>query len=406
MSHESSSSESESSDSVVFSPRAPVDQSTLLQNRYLIKRSLGKGAFGKVFEAWDKHSKETVAIKISKSSLQRNAKREVQALKELQALENGFVVKILDHFEWQGRICIVMEYLSKNLYQVLRETGHKGLSLACVKMFGWQLLMALSLLEVPGLIHCDLKPENIMLKSPDMAGIKLIDFGSSSKATERLCRYVQSRYYRAPEVLLELPYGSAVDIWSVGCILAELHTGRPLFYGTDSSDQLAKIVELKGTPPHNMIKKSLRGFQIFDLRNFQLLTVNNPKHNSVAELIEKNSSWAEDPFEFKSFLDLLEKMLVYDPKDRLTPQEALRHPFFSDLNSSLEGKVLTSYKNTEENLHETKEDYSPYSKLSTAMDSSHFQPPRQNSCISYQNSLQKKTYFNRPSSQETNVHSM
>jgi serine/threonine protein kinase len=98
--------------------------------------------------------------------------------------------------------------------------------------------MGLSLLSLPNvsIIHCDLKPENIMIREVGKSGIKIIDFGSSCMAGQSMYKYIQSRYYRAPEVLLELPYGTPIDIWSAGCILAELYTGSPLFIGTDKVD--------------------------------------------------------------------------------------------------------------------------------------------------------------------------
>jgi dual specificity tyrosine-phosphorylation-regulated kinase 2/3/4 len=92
-------------------------------------------------------------------------------------------------------------------------------------------LQALKYLRDENVIHCDLKPENILLKSPDKSGIKVIDFGSSCFSNERIYTYIQSRFYRAPEIILGIPYTTAIDMWSFGCILAELYTGFPLFPG-------------------------------------------------------------------------------------------------------------------------------------------------------------------------------
>ena len=134
---------------------------------------------------------------------------------------------MIDHFKWNGQTCIVFEFLSKTLYHVLRENGYKGLGLTHIRIFAWQLCMGLCLLSHPKIriVHCDLKPENIMLKASNKSGIKIVDFGSSCVVGERYYRYVQSRYYRAPEVLLELQYSFPIDMWSLGCILAELHLG-------------------------------------------------------------------------------------------------------------------------------------------------------------------------------------
>lgn len=106
---------------------------------------------------------------------------------------------------------------------------------------------SLSFLRSPqvDIIHCDLKPENILLRHPKRSGVKIIDFGSSCKSDKRMFSYIQSRFYRAPEVMLGLPYSAAIDIWSLGCILVEMHTGEPLFSGSDQVDQMQKIIEVR-----------------------------------------------------------------------------------------------------------------------------------------------------------------
>ena len=100
-----------------------------------------------------------------------------------------------------------------------------------IRAIAHQTTLALATLEKYGIIHCDLKPENILLKSPDKSGIKVIDFGSSCFQDERIYTYIQSRFYRAPEIILGIPYTPAIDMWSFGCILVELFTGYPIFPG-------------------------------------------------------------------------------------------------------------------------------------------------------------------------------
>jgi dual specificity tyrosine-phosphorylation-regulated kinase 2/3/4 len=103
------------------------------------------------------------------------------------------------------------------------------------------------------IIHCDLKPENILLKQPNKSGIKLIDFGSSCFTDEKIYTYIQSRFYRAPEIMLAIPYTTAIDIWSLGCILAELYTGFPIFPGESEPEQMCLIMEINGLPPKEML---------------------------------------------------------------------------------------------------------------------------------------------------------
>jgi dual specificity tyrosine-phosphorylation-regulated kinase 2/3/4 len=111
-----------------------------------------------------------------------------------------------------------------------------------------QILQSLSFLNNLNIIHSDIKPENILLKHDNRSGIKVIDFGSSCRGDETVYEYVQSRYYRAPEVILDRKYGVEVDMWSFGCVIAELYTGLPLFPGRDEREMVAMFVETLGEP--------------------------------------------------------------------------------------------------------------------------------------------------------------
>ena len=143
--------------------------------------------------------------------------------------------------------CLVFEMLSLNLYELLKNTQFIGVSLNLIRKFAKQILRALSYLAKPeiDIIHCDLKPENILLCNPKRSGIKVIDFGSSCRSNKRMYSYIQSRFYRSPEVMLGLPYSVAIDMWSLGCILVEMYTGEPLFSGSDQVDQMQKIIKVR-----------------------------------------------------------------------------------------------------------------------------------------------------------------
>ena len=113
------------------------------------------------------------------------------------------------------------------------------------------------------IIHCDLKPENILLKEENKSGIKIIDFGSSTFIDEKVYTYIQSRFYRAPEIMLGIPYTTAIDMWSLGCIMAELYIGYPLLPGESENDQMSRIMEMRDIPNDEVLKMSERKMKFF-----------------------------------------------------------------------------------------------------------------------------------------------
>ncbi len=127
-----------------------------------------------------------------------------------------------------------------------------------IRRFAVQVLHTLVFLRKHRIIHCDLKPENILLKNPNKSGIKVIDFGSSCFEDERVYTYIQSRFYRAPEIMLGIPYTEAIDMWSLGCILAELWTGFPLFPGENEEEQFMMIMEVRNVPPKDLLETATR----------------------------------------------------------------------------------------------------------------------------------------------------
>lgn len=170
--------------------------------------------------------------------------------------EKGFIVRLKDHFKWKKSQCIVFEHLDKNLYDLLRESNFNGLTLDFVRTITWQVLVSLCLLNMPNvqIIHCDLKPENIMLRSQTKSGIKVIDFGSACHVNKKAYKYVQSRYYRAPEITMGLPYSTPIDVWSLGCIIYEMHFGIPLFKGDSDFGHLIEIFkEQKVLPSEGLL---------------------------------------------------------------------------------------------------------------------------------------------------------
>ncbi|KAJ8982345.1 hypothetical protein NQ317_013095, partial [Molorchus minor] len=205
--------------------------------RYEIESLLGKGSFGQVVKAYDHGEQCHVAIKIIKNKKPFLNQAQIE-------------VKLL---EMMNRADI------ENKYYI-------GVSLNLTRKFAQQLCTALLFLSTPELniIHCDLKPENILLCNPKRSAIKIVDFGSSCQLGQRIYQYIQSRFYRSPEVLLGIPYDLAIDMWSLGCILVEMHTGEPLFSGANEIDQMNKIVEVLGMPPKHLLDQANKTRKFFE----------------------------------------------------------------------------------------------------------------------------------------------
>lgn len=184
----------------------------LLNGRYRVLNTIGKGSFGTVIRAYDVQDDRDVAIKVIKKKrpFLVQSETEIRLLRMLNERvgDNSNIVSLLEVFMHNEHRCLVFENLSKNLYELLRMTRFKGVSLNLVQEFGKQVLQVLKILSHPdvNIIHCDLKPENILLVSQRKSKIKVIDFGSSCLINERMYSYIQSRFYRSPEVILGLPY--------------------------------------------------------------------------------------------------------------------------------------------------------------------------------------------------------
>ncbi|OCF34204.1 CMGC/DYRK/DYRK2 protein kinase [Kwoniella heveanensis BCC8398] len=297
--------------------------------RYEVVGVLGKGSFGQVVQCRDHKTGGSVAVKII-----RNKKRfHTQALVEVKILEQlvewdpedkHFMVRMTDSFSFRGHLCIVTELLSINLYELIKANQFAGFSTVLIRRFTTQMLASLQLMRSHRIVHCDLKPENILLCHPQKSGIKVIDFGSSCLETEKVYTYIQSRFYRSPEVILGMNYAMAIDMWSLGCILAELYTGVPIFPGENEHEQLACIMEVLGLPDRYIVEKASRRKTFFDATGTPRPFVNakgrrrRPGTKTLAGVLK-----CDDDL----FVDFIAKCLTWDPDKRLKPQPAMRHPW-------------------------------------------------------------------------------
>lgn len=143
--------------------------------------------------------------------------------------------------------------MGMNLYEQIKDNNFIGLGLKTIREYAIQMLQSLKFLKEHFVVHCDIKLENILLEESKQSRIKLIDFGSSCFENEQLYTYIQTRFYRAPEIMLGIRYTAAIDIWSLGCVLAELFTGFPIFPGESEPEQMALIMEVIGLPPSRLL---------------------------------------------------------------------------------------------------------------------------------------------------------
>ncbi|GFU42204.1 hypothetical protein NPIL_229691 [Nephila pilipes] len=328
-------------------------------DRYEIDSLIGKGSFGQVVKAYDHEEQCHVAIKIikNKKPFLNQAQIEVKLLEMMNSHEsdNNFellgqdkIVKLKGHFMWRNHLCLVFELLSYNLYDLLRNTSFRGVSLNLTRKFAQQMCTALMFLSSADLniIHCDLKPENILLCNPKRSAIKIVDFGSSCQLGQRIYQYIQSRFYRSPEVLLGIAYDMSIDMWSLGCILVEMHTGEPLFSGGNEVDQMNKIVEVIGMPPKYILDIAHKTRKYFDRlpdgtyvlkKTKDRKKYKSPGSRKLHDILgvetggpggRRLGETGHSVSDYLKFKDLLLRMLDYDPKTRITPYHALQHSFF------------------------------------------------------------------------------
>ncbi|XP_041067069.1 dual specificity tyrosine-phosphorylation-regulated kinase 1A isoform X2 [Carcharodon carcharias] len=353
-------------------------------DRYEIDSLIGKGSFGQVVKAYDRVEQEWVAIKIikNKKAFLNQAQIEVRLLELMNKHDTEmkyYIVHLKRHFMFRNHLCLVFEMLSYNLYDLLRNTNFRGVSLNLTRKFAQQMCTALLFLATPELsiIHCDLKPENILLCNPKRSAIKIVDFGSSCQLGQRIYQYIQSRFYRSPEVLLGMPYDLAIDMWSLGCILVEMHTGEPLFSGANEVDQMNKIVEVLGIPPSHILDQAPKARKFFEKLPDASWTVKKTKDGkrvNIKSNIKKIGNTEYKPpgsrklhnilgvetggpggrragesghtvADYLKFKDLILRMLDYDPKTRIAPYYALQHSFFkktADEGTNTSNSVSTS----------------------------------------------------------------
>ncbi|KAI8066292.1 kinase-like domain-containing protein [Gilbertella persicaria] len=324
----------------------------ILDGRYQVLANLGRGVFSSVVKAKDQETNEEVAIKLIRNNetMYKAGQKELTFLKRLMEADpenKKHVIRLQRHFEHRSHLCLVFETLSMNLRDVLKKYGKDvGISIKAVRIYAQQLFLSLSLLKRCSILHADIKPDNILV-SESRNTLKLCDLGSASDASDNtITPYLVSRFYRAPEIMLGLHYDYAIDVWSAACTLYELFTGKILFPGRSNNQMLKHIMELKGKFPNKLLRKAQFTSHHFD-EDFSFLSieVDRVTKNEVVKKMTllkptrdmksrvfaaATPGMSEDENKILlAFVDFLDKSLALSPDKRMTPHEALVHPFIT-----------------------------------------------------------------------------
>ncbi|XP_072369063.1 homeodomain-interacting protein kinase 4-like [Scyliorhinus torazame] len=339
---------------------------------------LGKGTFGEVTKCWKRASGHFVAIKIIRNYTFRKGviKCELKMLRMLGSVDSDrfHIVRFFESFNDDTKLCLVFELLEQSLYEYQKDNSFLPLPIRHIRSITKQLLIALQKLKELSIVHTDIKPENIMLveQAQFPFKVKVIDFGSAcilSEIQQIKGPYIQSRFYRSPEILLGLPFCEKLDMWSLGCVMAELHLGWPLYPGTNEYDQIRYIVEMQGLPSDHLLEVASKTHHFFKkarqpnstyqwtlktVDEYQAETMVQPLEtrtktmHSLDHLVAINSSKTMFPdrelkaelFDQQTMVALIKKILTFDPGQRIAPNVAIKHPFLTMQ------KLKSKYKHT------------------------------------------------------------
>lgn len=326
----------------------------LLDGRYAVQQQIGKGTFATVVRAMDTKTDNEVAVKIAcnNETMYKAGTKEMDMLDILNQADpedKKHIIRMHRHFDHKGHMCLVFENLSADLREVLKKFGRNvGLNLKAIRAYAQQMFLALSHLKKCEVFHADLKPDNILVNH-ERSRLKICDLGTAAKAQDaEITPYLVSRFYRAPEIILGIPFDYAIDMWSIGCTLFELYTGRILFTGADNNQMLRTIQECRGKFPKRLIQRSTLAGKHFTGGDPDYIFISQERDKITGNTVNRSLNFNKptpgrdlktrltanakgmSPAEIKelnAFVDLLEKCLQLDPARRISPNDALRHNF-------------------------------------------------------------------------------
>ena len=321
--------------------------------KYTIVERIGGGQLGQVYHVVTPDN-QRYALKVVRWQpvYNRRGQQEYQILAQIQRRitddERDRIVKPVSSFTFQNHFCFVMELLGLDMYSILQRRGFRGIGLVLLQRLLCDMLQALCALKRCNIVHADIRPENILTRTSDV-GVKLADFGGARGGSQPCSFYIQSRYYRAPEVVLEVPYSYPIDMWSLGCVIVEMFVGAPIFPGQTDIHLLDVIVSVLGEFPAKVVARSGRKAELFNadgtFKGQERICqekgqepVNFAKYfryNRIEEIIllydfEIGNTDEERQRERDKrvlLVDLVLKMLALDQDERITPEAALEHPF-------------------------------------------------------------------------------
>lgn len=324
----------------------------LLGKNHRVIRFLGKGSYGLVYKCWNDEDNRVEAVKLIKKDPQfiQKVKGEIDILKRLQCLDPDAcnIVRWYEFFFHNETIGLTFELLDVSLWDYMKERLHLGLPIAEMRPVIRQVATALTHLTNIGVVHADLKPNNVMIvdRHQQPFKVKLIDFGLSYLSSGPPGVVVQTIFYRAPEVILGICSTEVIDMWSLGVLAAELATGRHLYPGDASYDVLNLIVKTQGQPDDYLLDRGLATEQFFVQatkgqprwlflrpRHFEVRTGyrardrRNMKLRSLDDLRKFMLMDTDNQNDQLLFVDLIKKMMDLNPERRIKPEDVLKHPF-------------------------------------------------------------------------------
>ncbi|KAI1720423.1 protein kinase domain-containing protein [Ditylenchus destructor] len=338
---------------LIYSPGDVID------NRYEIVKTLGEGTFGKVVEVKDlKRGNGRLALKIIKnvSKYREAARLEINVLNKLKERDpdgKHLVIQLIEHFDYHGHMCLVFELLGLSVFDFMKNNNYHPYPMDQARYIAYQLCYAVKFMHDNRLTHTDLKPENILfvnssyrttandgegkrkkpVKTVEDATVRLIDLGSATFDHEHHSTIVSTRHYRAPEVILELGWTQPCDVWSIGCIMFELYMGITLFQTHDNREHLAMMERILGGIPYRMGRRTKTKYFYHGRLDWNEKTsAGQYVRDNCKPLLRYIQSNDE---EHRELFDLIQRMLEYEPTQRIALADALDHPYFKRLPAEL-----------------------------------------------------------------------